>query len=120
MRGKAVQSLAAAGLALTLLAGCSSSHSEASATAAAVPNLRLTKAQRSHIQLYTVIPLGYRQHIEAPGTGDFDNDQSTSVVSPFTGPVVRTHDGLGQADAKGQPLARGLSADYACAIAAYR
>src|SRR3569833_397782 len=120
MRGKALHSLAAAGLARTLLAGCSSSHSETSATAAAVPNLRLTKAQRSHIQLYTVVPLGYRQHIEAPGTVDFDNDQSTSVVSPFTGPVVRTLVGLGQAVAKGQPLALVQSADYASAIAAYR
>jgi len=111
---------AVAALALTLLAGCSSSHSDASGTAAAVPNVRLTKAQRSHIQLYTVVPLGYRQHIEAPGTVDFDNDQSTSVVSPFTGPVVRTLVALGQPVAKGQPLALVQSADYATAIAAYR
>ena len=32
-------------------------------------NVRLTKAQRSHIQLYTVVPVGYRQRIEAPGHG---------------------------------------------------
>ena len=72
-----------------------------------VANVRLTKAQRSHIQLYTVVPVGYRQKIEAPGTVDFDNDQATSVVSPFTGPVTRIFVALGQHVAKGQPLAAG-------------
>ena len=42
-----------------------------------VANVRLTKAQRTHIQLYTVVPVAYRQTVEAPGTVDFDNDQAT-------------------------------------------
>ncbi|HWI88745.1 MAG TPA: efflux RND transporter periplasmic adaptor subunit [Sphingomicrobium sp.] len=111
---------AAAALALVLLAGCSSSPAEYSGAGSGVANVRLTKAQRSHVQLYTVVPVGYREHIEAPGTVDFDNDQSTSVVSPFTGPVVRTLVALGQPVAKGQPLALVQSADYATAIGAYR
>jgi len=111
--------LLVAALALAV-AACSSSADESNGAAAAVPNLRLTNAQRSHIQLYTVVPVGYRQKIEAPGTVDFDNDQATSVVSPFTGPVTRIFVALGQHVAKGQPLAAVTSADVANAVAAYR
>src|SRR6476646_5302982 len=110
----------AAGFVLALLAGCSSSPDENSGAAPAVSNVRLTKAQRSHIQIYTVVPVGYRQKIEAPGTVDFDNDQATAVVSPFTGPVTQIFVALGQHVAKGQPLALVQSADYATAIGAYR
>ena len=121
MRDRRLRSRAlVAALALSLLPGCSSSPADTSATTAGVPNVRLTKAQRSRIQLHTVVPLAYRRRIEAPGTVDFDNDQSTSVVSPFTGPVVRTLVSLGQPVSKGQPLALIQSADYATAIAAYR
>ena len=106
-------------LTLALVAGCSSSPDENSATPV-IANVRLTKAQRDHIQLYTVVPVGYRRKIEAPGTVDFDNDQATSVVSPFTGPVTRILVALGQPVTKGQPLAVVQSADYATAIGAYR
>src|SRR3954470_13239009 len=117
MPAKPMRRLAAA-LALTLLAGCSSSPDQTAAPA--VANVRLTKAQRAHIQLYTVVPVGYRQRVEAPGTVDFDNNQATSVVSPFTGPVTRIFVALGQPVAKGQPLAAVASADVANAVAAYR
>jgi cobalt-zinc-cadmium efflux system membrane fusion protein len=109
----------AAALALTLVAGCSSSPDQSSATPP-VANVRLTKAQLAHIQLYTVVPVGYRQKIEAPGTVDFDNNQATSVVSPFTGPVTRIFVAQGQHVAKGQPLAMVASADVANAVASYR
>jgi len=110
----------AAALALALVAGCSSSSDDNSGATPAVSNVRLTKAQHGHIQLYTVLPVGYRQKIVAPGTVDFDNDQATSVVSPFTGPVTRILVALGQPVTKGQPLALVESADYASAIGAYR
>ena len=106
-------------LAFTLATGCSSSPDDGAA-APAVANVRLTNAQRGHIQLYTVVPIGYRQTIEAPGTVDFDNDQATAVVSPFTGPVARIFVALGQHVATGQPLALVQSADYATAVGAYR
>lgn len=110
----------ATALVLALLAGCSSSSDENNAATATVSNVRLTKAQRAHIHLYTVVPVGYREKVEAPGTVDFDNDQATSVVSPFTGPVTRIFVALGQAVSKGQPLALVQSADYSTAIGAYR
>src|ERR1700745_1060014 len=89
---------------LALVAGCSSSPDENGAATSVVANVRLTKAQRNHIELYTVVPVGYRQKIEAPGTVDFDNEQATAVLSPFTGPVSRILVALGQPVAKGQPL----------------
>ena len=106
--------------ALAFVAGCSSSPDENGGAAAPVSNVRLTKAQRAHIQLYTVVPVGYRQKIEAPGTVDFDNDQATSVVSQFTGPVTHIFVAIGQHVTKGQPLALVQSADYSTAIGAYR
>src|ERR1700745_785826 len=94
----------AAALALASITGCSSSGDENNGASAEVANVRLTRAQRAHIQLYTVVPLGYRQKIQAPGTVDFDNEQATAVLSPFTGPVSRILVALGQPVAKGQPL----------------
>src|SRR4029077_546536 len=121
MLAKRLAEAAIAGAALLLLVpGCSSSPDDNSGIANAVANVRLTKAQLKHIQFYTVVPIGYRQRIQAPGTVDFDNDQATSVVSPFTGPVTRIFVALGQPVTKGQPLALVQSADYATAIGAYR
>jgi len=109
-----------AALAVLLTGACSSSSDENNAAASASPNVTLTKAQLGHIQLFTVVPVGYRQRIEAPATVDFDNNQATSVVSPFTGPVTRIFVALGQHVAKGQPLAEVASADLANAIGTYR
>lgn len=109
-----------AALACALVGGCSSSSDEQNNAGPVVANVRLTKAQRAHIQLYTVVPVGYRQKVQAPGTVDFDNDQATAVVSPFTGPVTQILVALGQSVTKGQPLALVQSADYATAIGAYR
>jgi len=111
---------AIAAFALLLVAGCSSSADDNATAANAVANVKLTKAQRAHIQLYTVVPVGYREKIEAPGTVDFDNNRTTSVVSPFTGPVTRIFVALGQPVASGQALASVASADVANAVAAYR
>lgn len=117
---QSLRQAALAAVALVLLAGCSTSPEAADNSSDAVANVRLTRAQLSHVRLYTVVPLGYRQRIDAPGTVDFDNDHSTAVVSPFTGPVTRTLVALGQHVVKGQPLALVQSADFASAISAYR
>jgi cobalt-zinc-cadmium efflux system membrane fusion protein len=116
VRIKAITLIAA----LALLGACSSSDDENSSATPVVANVKLTKAQRAHIQLYTVVPTGYREKIYAPGTVDFDNDQATAVVSPFTGPVTRILVALGQHVGKGQPLAVVASADVANAVGAYR
>ena len=105
--------------AFLLVSGCSSSPDENSATPA-IANVKLTKDQLRHIQLYTVVPVGYRERIEAPGTVDYDNNQATAIVSPFTGPVTHIFVAQGQPVARGQALAAVASADVANAVAAYR
>jgi cobalt-zinc-cadmium efflux system membrane fusion protein len=120
MRGNRNSRRLAIAVGITLaLAACSSNGDEAENNSVA-SNVKLTKSQLSHIELYTVVPVAYRERIQAPGTVDFDNDQSTAVVSPFNGPVVRTLVALGQHVGKGQPLALVQSADYASAIGTYR
>jgi cobalt-zinc-cadmium efflux system membrane fusion protein len=107
--------------ALLLLAGCSSGKEEADGSPpATVANVRLTAAQRSHIRIATVAAGTIGRTIAAPGTVDYDNDQATTVMSPFNGPVTRMLVSLGQHVARGQPLALVQSADYAAAVGAYR
>src|SRR3954469_22352181 len=96
--------LALAGI--LLLAGCSSGKDEtASLPTPEIANVRLTAAQRAHIRIETVAAGTFGRTVTAPGTVDYDNDQATTVTSPFGGPVTRMLVSLGQHVAKGQPLA---------------
>ncbi len=83
-------------------------------------NVTLTAAQRQNIHLYTVESSKFRKTIEATGAVDFDNDQATSVLAPFSGPVSRLLVSLGDQVKKGDPLAEVDSPDFATAIGAYR
>jgi cobalt-zinc-cadmium efflux system membrane fusion protein len=111
--------IAALAAAPAVLASCSSSE-DAPAPPVATARLALTPAQRSHIRLYTIAPLPFQRSIQAPGVVDFDNDQATAILSPFSGPVTRLLVELGQQVRQGQPLAVVNSADFASAAAAYR
>jgi cobalt-zinc-cadmium efflux system membrane fusion protein len=117
MRNK---TLLLAATASALLAGCSAATSQPDNSQAPVANVTLTRDQLRHIHLYTVTASAFTRTIKAPGTVDYDNDQSTTVVSPFNGPVTRLLVALGQRVAKGQPIAIVQSADYASAAGAYR
>jgi cobalt-zinc-cadmium efflux system membrane fusion protein len=90
------------------------------APSAAASNVTLTPAQRQNIRIYTVASSRYRRTIEATGAVDFDNDQATSVLAPFSGPVSRLLVSLGDQVRKGDPLAEVYSPDFATAIGAYR
>lgn len=83
-------------------------------------NIKLTPAQRENIHLYTVASAKFRKTVTATGTVDFDNDQATSVLAPFSGPVSRLLVSLGEQVKQGQPLAVVDSPDFATAISAYR
>ena len=83
-------------------------------------NVRLTAAQREHVQLYTVQPSRFHRTLETTGVVDFDNDQATSVLAPFSGPVSRLLVSLGAKVKAGSPLAIVDSPDFATAISAYR
>jgi cobalt-zinc-cadmium efflux system membrane fusion protein len=102
-------------------AACSPKTDSAQHTAAVTPsNVTLTPAQRENIHLHTVSASHFRKTIEATGAVDFDNDQATSVLAPFSGPVSRLLVSLGEHVKQGQPLAMVDSPDFATAISAYR
>jgi cobalt-zinc-cadmium efflux system membrane fusion protein len=105
---------------ITLCAGCSSKNDASQAPFAKASNATLTPAQRQHIQLYTVENAKFRRTFEAAGAVDFDNDQATSVLAPFSGPVSRLVVALGAQVKRGDPLAEVDSPDFAAAIGTYR
>ena len=118
-----VRALAAVALVLAmtvLMAGCSSpSASDPPPASTTASNVTLTAAQLQHIHLYTVSASEYRKTVQTTGTVDFDNDQATSVLAPFSGPVARLLVASGDTVRKGQPLAVVDSPDFAAAVSAY-
>ena len=115
------RALAVALAAAVSVAACSPKTDGSPQTAStAAGNVQLTPAQRANIRLYTVIAAKFRKTVEATGVVDFDNDQATSVLAPFSGPVSRLLVSLGEHVKQGQPLAAVDSPDFATAISAYR
>jgi membrane fusion protein, heavy metal efflux system len=108
-------------MAVVSFAGCSSrSDSNPQTASITASNVTLTAAQRHHVQLYTVRPSGFHRTIETTGVVDFDNDQATSVLAPFSGPVSQLLVSLGAQVKGGSPLAVVESPDFATAISTYR
>jgi cobalt-zinc-cadmium efflux system membrane fusion protein len=107
--------------ALICLHGCTrESESGQQASVVTIRNVTLSAAQRRNIRLYTVGPSKFDKTVETTGVVDFDNDQATSVLAPFSGPVSRLLVSLGDRVKKGEPLAEVDSADFASAIGAYQ
>jgi cobalt-zinc-cadmium efflux system membrane fusion protein len=103
-----------------LCTGCSSKPDDsAQAAAVTASNVTLTAEQRQHIQLYTVAPSMFAKTVETTGTVDFDNDQATSVIAPFSGPVSKLLVSAGDRVSKGAALAVVDSSDFAAAASAY-
>ena len=115
-----LRALAAAIIALIGLGGCSSSHDEANASTTTAGNVTLTQAQRQHITLYTIAPSSFHKSISTTGVVDFDQDQATAVLAPFSGPVSKLLVTPGEVVKKGQALATVASPDFASAVATYR
>jgi cobalt-zinc-cadmium efflux system membrane fusion protein len=116
-----VTAVAAIMASVVLFAGCSpKADSDPQPPSVTASNVTLTPAQRQNIHLYTVAPSQFRKAIETTGVVDFDNDQATSVLAPFSGPVSRLLVSLGDQVTKGAPLAVVDSPDFATAISTYR
>src|SRR6202166_4409643 len=97
--------LATALIAAAWVTGCSGKADETRPAAHAdLGNVRLSDAQRGHIQIYDVQSAAFHRAIQTTGVVDFDNDQATSVLAPFAGPVSRLLVSLGQQVKKGDPL----------------
>src|SRR3984885_8012921 len=86
--------LAVAAIVLALTPS-SKSDSAAQDPVVAATNVKLTPAQRQNIHLYSVVESKFRKVTETSGVVDFDNDQATSVLAPFSGPVSRLLVSLG-------------------------
>jgi membrane fusion protein, heavy metal efflux system len=111
--------LATIAAAIISFSGCSSKSDSPSASSVTATNVKLSAAQRQNIRIYKVDSAKYRRTIETSGAVDFDNDQATSVLAPFSGPVSRLLVSLGDKVKKGDPLAEVDSPDFAAAIGAY-
>ncbi len=123
-RGKFPGALAVAVMAAATIVsftGCSPKNgSNVETSSVTVSNVTLAAAQREKIHLYAVAPSKFRKTTETTGTVDFDNDQATTVLAPFGGPVSRLLVSLGDQVKAGDPLATVDSPDFAAAISAYR
>ena len=111
--------LAVAAIVLALAPSSKSDNGGQKAVVTAT-NVTLTPAQRQNIRLYSVVQSKFRKVTETSGAVDFDNDQATSVLAPFSGPVSRLLVSLGERVKQGDPLATVDSPDFAAAISAYR
>ena len=100
--------------------GCSrQTDDNAQAAAVTARDVTLTAAQREHIHLHTVALSSFHKTIETTGAVDFDNDQATSVLAPFSGPVSRLRVSPSEHVRKGDVLAEVDSPDFAAAISTY-
>jgi cobalt-zinc-cadmium efflux system membrane fusion protein len=102
--------------------GCSP-KSEPAPTAPEVisgSNVTLSASQRQNIQIQKARLSSFHRTVEATGTVGFDNDQATTVLAPFSGPVSKLLVSLGDEVKVGQPLALIESPDYAAALSGYR
>lgn len=110
-----------AGALAVAFGGCSAKpDADAAPSAANATNVTLTADQQKHIHIYRVEPSEFHRMVDVTGTVDFDQDQATSVLAPFSGPVSKLLVSLGQQVRVDEPLAKVQSPDFATAIGAYR
>jgi cobalt-zinc-cadmium efflux system membrane fusion protein len=103
------------------LAGCApKSGVDAQSPSVTASNVKLSTEQLKHIHLQKVETSIFHRTLETTGIVDFDNDQATSVLAPFSGPVSRLLVSLGDHVKQGAALAVVDSPDFAAAIGAYR
>lgn len=102
------------------LPACSSDTGTPESAGTTPHNVTLTQAQQQRIQLYTVEPSSYRTVTDTTGVVDYDQNRSTAVLAPFSGPVTKVLASLGEQVKQGQPLATVASPDFAAAVDGYR
>lgn len=105
---------------LVALAGCSSGSADDNPQASTPQNVSLSAAQRTSIHLLSVASSTYHASITTSGIVQFDQNRSTPLLAPFSGPVTRVLVNLGDHVAAGQALAMVNSPDFTTAVGAYR
>lgn len=117
---RAIRTFVVACTLASALAACSHPPADPPAAAPTTQDtLHLSAQQQRHIGLQTISARPIHASVEATGELDFDHDKATSVIAPFTGPVVKVLVQPGQMVRKGQPLAVVDSSDYASAWATW-
>ena len=98
------------------LTGCSDKPGKAVETPAPGGAITIPAEQRPKIGVEPVAVTTYRRTLETTGTVAFDADQSTTVLSPISGPVSRLLVSVGASVERGQALAAVSSPDFAAAV----
>ena len=114
---------ACAALTAAALAACgggSHGSGDAAAAAPAPSSIKLSTAQRDKVRLYALAAQQFHKTVEVTGVVDFDNEQATSVLAPFSGPVAQLVAAPGDHVKAGDILATVDSPDFASAVSAYR
>jgi len=94
--------------------GCQKSPAEKTETTSTQPN-----AMRN-VRTEVVTAQSYRKTIAATGTVAFNQNRSTQVLSPISGPVSRILANIGSRVGRGEALALVASPDFAGAVSALR
>lgn len=105
---------------VTTLGGCTAKSANNPDQSITASDVTLTPAQREHIHLYNVAESSFTRTVEANAVVDYDQEQATAVLAPFSGPVSRLLVTVGARVKVGDPLASVKSPDFAAAISAYR
>jgi membrane fusion protein, heavy metal efflux system len=119
MENKHAMAALVAAAVVICVTGCSRKAEPEPQTPGSQSNVSLTKDQLQHIRLFTVASARFHKTVVANGAVDFDNDQATTVLAPFSGPVSRLLVSLGDRVKKGDALAAVASPDFAAAMSAY-
>jgi cobalt-zinc-cadmium efflux system membrane fusion protein len=106
--------LCAAALLLVATTACEKAADEKTETAATRPSA-LRNVRTEVVTLQT-----FRKTIAATGTVAFNQNKSTQVLSPISGPVARILANVGSRVSRGETLALVASPDFAAAVSALR
>lgn len=102
---------------LAIATGCHKTTEAAGETAAQTST---AKTAMRNVRTETVTQTTFQRTIETTGTVAFDQNRSTQVLSPISGPVARILVNIGTRVGRGQALAVVSSPDFAAAVSGMR
>jgi len=104
-----------------LIAGCAKSEPPTTSNGGDPPSgVHLAKNQLEGVKTETIALTAFHPAVEATGTVEFDQDRSTGVLAPISGPVSRILVDTGTRVLRGTPLASIASPDFAAAVSDLR
>jgi len=105
--------------ALTFI-GCSDGGNSPASAEPRPKTITLSAEQRDKVHIEPLKVSSFHRSVETTGTVAFNNDHSTQVIAPMSGPVSRLVANIGDKVRAGAPLATIASPDFAAAVSAYR